>query len=395
MSTTGFAPHDEAFVADPYPAYAQLRLQTPTWDAAADMWLLARHADVDAALRDRRMGRTFDPLQPEEQFGPWNLLNTHSMLEMEPPDHTRLRGLVAREFTARRVEALRPRVRALVAELLDDLDDMDDAGEADLIAALAEPLPVGVIAELLGVPAADRRLLRPWSNAIVGLYEPALQDGAAQRAVEAAAEFGAYLRDLIARRREDPTDDLLSALAARREAEALSTDELVATAALLLNAGHEASVNALGNGVVALLRAPEQRRRLDDDPSLARHATEEMLRFDTPLSLFTRTVREPVELHGRQLEPGATVGLLLGAANRDEDVFADADRFVVDRSPNPHVAFGGGIHFCLGAPLARLELTEALTGLLGRFPGLDFATEPPRRTSYQFRGYAAVPVTLR
>ena len=387
-STTRFDPLDADFVADPYPAYAQLRREQPlSWYEEGGMWLVARHDDVDATLRDRRLGRTFTPKEPQARFAPWNLLNTHSMLELEPPEHSRLRGLVARDFTPRRVESLRPRIRAQVDGLLEGMTE-----EADLIADLAEPLPVAVIAELLGVPEDDRPLLRPWSNAIVALYEPEPPEGAEERAITAAREFTEYLRALIARRREDPAEDLLSALAQRDE---LSDDELVATAALLLNAGHEASVNALGNGVVALLDHPDQLARLRADPDRVPAAVEELLRFDTPLSLFQRTALEPVEVAGQRLEPGDRVGLLLGSANRDDATFHDPDTLDVTRQHNPHVGFGGGLHFCLGAPLARVELTEALAGLLRHFTHMELSQRPPRRASFQFRGYERVPLTMR
>jgi cytochrome P450 len=389
-----FDPADPAFLADPYPTYAHLRREEPVrWDPVQGLWLVARHADVDRVLRDRRFGRVFTPREPAERFEPWNLVNRHAMLELEPPDHTRLRKLVAHEFTPRFTERLRPRVRALVAELLDALEHDE---EPDLVGGLAEPLPVAVIAELLGFPAEDRHRLRPWSAAIVALYELAPPPGAEERAIAAAAEFTEYLRALVARRRREPGDDLLSALAVLSlEGDRLSEAELIATAVLLLNAGHEASVNVLANGVVALLRNPDQQQRLVDEPGLIAGAVEEAIRYDTPLSLFQRTAFSDVAVAGVTVAAGQRVGLLLGSANRDEAVFADADTFDVGRRPNPHVGFGAGIHYCLGAPLARLELQEALGGLLQRWPDLALAAEPPRRPTYQFRGYLRLPVTRR
>lgn len=387
---------DPALVRDPYLAYARLRdTSSLIWHQPTGLWLVARHRDVSALLRDRRLGRVFTPREPRERFAPWNLVNTHALLETEPPDHTRLRRLVAGDFTPRRVEALRPHVRALVDRLLEPLRD---AGEADLVSGLAEPLPVAVIAELLGVPDADRHLLRPWSNAIVALYELTDDEDAAKRAITAAREFAAYLRGLIGERRQAPGDDLLSALATRpgdQDAEALSDDELVATAVLLLNAGQEASVSALANGVVALLRAPDELARVRTDPALVPTAVEELLRYDTPLSLFQRTVLEPLEVGGQPLEPGQRVGLLLGSANRDPAAFDRPDHLDVGRQPNPHVGFGAGIHFCLGAPLARMELQEALAGLLRAAPRLVLAVEPVRRPSFQFRGHEQVRVGSR
>ena len=388
-----FDPADPDFVRDPYPVYAELRA-TPGLARyeAGGMWLAARHAEVDAVFRDRRLGRVFHPRTPEDFYGPWNLINVHSMLEMEPPDHTRLRGLVAREFTPRRVEALRPRIRALVDELLDPLAD---SGGGDLVAGLAEPLPVAVIAELLGFPAADRHLLRPWSGDIVSLYELEPEPGAAERAVRSSREFDAYLRGLIARRRREPGEDLFSALVQLTESgDRLSEDELVATAVLLLNAGHEASVNVMANGVLALLRNPGELARLVADPSLAPTAVEELIRYDSPLSLFTRTAGEDVEVGGQVVRQGEVVGLLLGAANRDPEAFTEPDRLDVGRRPNNHVGFGAGIHYCLGAPLARIELQEALARLFARFPALALAEDPQPRPTFQFRGCQSLRVSL-
>jgi cytochrome P450 len=385
-----FDPARPEFVADPYPVYAALRDHAPVaWYEPGGMWLVARHADVDAVLRDRRFGRVFRPREPLERFAPWNLLNERSMLEMEPPDHTRLRSLVAKAFTPRRVERLRARVHALTNAFADPLGD----GEADLIATLAEPLPVAVIAELLGVPEADRHLLRPWSNAIVALYELASDEAAADSAVTAAREFDAYVRALLQVRRQRPGDDLLSALVAVRDAgDRLTEDELVATAVLLLNAGHEASVNVIGNGVGALLVHAGEWARLRADPGLVQPAAEEVIRFDTPLSLFQRTAFADVEVGGQTLHAGERVGLLLGSANRDPHAFSAPDRLDVGRRPNPHVGFGAGIHFCLGAPLARVEIQEVLRVLVTRFPALRLVADPPPRPTFQFRGFTELRV---
>jgi len=389
----GFDPTDPDFLADPYPVYARLRAEPElVWYEPNGWWLVARHADVDAMLRHRSLGRVFEPRQPYERFAPWNLVNEHAMLELEPPDHTRLRKLVSHAFTPRRVEALRDRVRELTDELLDPL--VADGG-GDLLHDLAEPLPVAVISELLGIEGQDRDLLRPWSNAIVALYEPAADPAVEDAAITAAREFTRYLDGLIARRRDTPGEDLLSALVQLQlEGDRLTRDELVATAVLLLNAGHEASVNVLGNGTVAMLRDGAAWRQLVDDPDLAPTAVEETIRFDMPLSIFMRTVFEDVTIGHHELTEGQVVGLLLASANRDPDTFSEPDRLDIGRQPNPHVGFGAGIHFCLGAALARVELQEAFRQLAVRLPGLELDTEPPRRASYQFRGYTSIPVRV-
>jgi cytochrome P450 len=392
-ASLGFEPNDVGFLTDPYPVYARMREEPGLIHYERnDWWLASRHADIDAMLRHRQLGRVFVPKQPYERFAPWNLVNEHAMLEMEPPDHTRLRKLVSHAFTPRRVEALRDRVREMVDELIDGLLD---AGGGDLLHDLAEPLPVAVISELLGIEGDARELLRPWSNAIVALYEPEADASAEDAAITAAREFTEYLDVQIAQRRDTPGEDLLSALVQLQvEGDRLTRDEVVATAVLLLNAGHEASVNVMGNGVVAMLREGEW-DRLVADPSIAPTAVEEAIRFDMPLSVFTRTVMEDVTVGDHELREGQVVGLLLASANRDPAAFPDADRMDISRAPNPHVGFGAGIHFCLGAALARVELQEAFTRLATRVPQLSLASEPPRRRSYQFRGYTAVPVTTR
>jgi cytochrome P450 len=390
-----FDPDDADFVADPYPTYTALRRDDPVlWWEPGQAWLVSRHRDVSGLLRDRRLGRVFTPREPRERYAPWNLLNEHSMLEVEPPDHTRLRRLVSREFTPRRVEAMRVDIARITDALLDAAEPQD--GAIDMVPAVAEQLPVEVIADLLGIPPADRHLLRPWSNAIVALYELTHDEAVAERAIEASRAFIDYLRDLVAERRLARGTDLLSALtAASDEEERLSADEVVATAILLLNAGHEASVNVLSNGLAALLRHPAELARLRRDPSLVPGAVEEFIRYDTPLSVFTRTAFTDVEVTGVTVAEGQRVALLLGSANHDETVFVEPGRFDVGRIDNHHVGFGGGIHFCLGAPLARLELVVAVERILQRFPVLEAAGEPERRPTFQFRGHRRVPVLAR
>lgn len=383
MSDIAFAPSE--LLDDPYPTYARLRAEAPLWwHDDTGMWLVSRHADADRLLRDRRLGRVFTPYEPVERFAPWNLLNEHSLLELEPPAHTRLRRLAARPFTPRRVAGLRARIVALT----DDLLDRVDPSGFDVITELAELLPVQVIAELLGVPGELRPSLRPWSNRIVALYELGHDEATAAAAIRAAGDFTAALRELIAWRRRTPGDDLLSGLVhASVDGDALSDDELVATAALLLNAGHEASVNVIGNGVVALVEQRPRLARLRAEPERWGGAIDELIRFDSPLSLFQRTVFSPIEVAGRRLEPGQRVGILLGSANRDPEAFDEPDRLDLFRAPNPHLGFGAGIHYCLGAPLARLEGAVAFERLLARAADLDLVTPPRRRPSFQFRGY--------
>lgn len=393
---------DPAVVADPYPAFDAVRAATPlAWHPSLGVAVASSHEACDVVLRDRRLGRVFAPRRPESAWETFNWLHADSILDSEPPTHTRLRRLVARAFGRGHVERLRPRVAELAAGLLDGCEQAQARdGGFDVLADYAEPLPVLVIADLLGWPAADRHLLRPWSQAIVRMYEVERTPEHEQQARVAAAGFAAYVVGLADERRRRPQDDLVTHLVQVRDgSDRLDEHELVATVVLLLNAGHEASVNGFGNGLVSLLGAPDQLdllRRNAGDPALVALAVEEMLRHDSPLQLFERTATEDVELTVAgsvvRLAAGQEVAALLGAADRDPAVFADPGRFVADRSPNPHLAFGAGIHFCLGAPLARLELQTSLPGLLERFPALQLAGDPVRRSTFVLRGYERLPV---
>ena len=384
---------DPAFVDDPYPTLTRLRESAPlVWHPPTGQWLALTYAAANGLLRDRRFGRLWTDKEPAEQMEPFNQLHRHQMMENEPPTHTRLRSLVAKAFARGHVERLRPRVQATADALL---DAVDPAG-FDLLADYAEPLPVAVIADLLGVPESDRSLLRPWSAGIVAMYEYGRTDETAAHAVTAAAEFSAYMRELAEARRRDPRDDMVSHLvAAEEDGQRLTSDELVASAILLLNAGHEASVNAFGNGVVALLAHPEQlaRVRAADGPEVVDTAIEEMIRYDAPLQLFERTAKTDVLLGDVAVPAGGKVAALLGSANRDPAAFAAPDTLDVTRRPNPHIGFGAGLHHCLGAPLARMELQITLPTLLRRFPGLALAADPVRRPTFVLRGYASVPVS--
>ena len=389
-----FAPDDLGFIADPYPVYTEMRADAPIWyHEATDHWLVSRFADVNALLRDRRFGRTYHHVathaemgRPEEPdwHGPfWHLIRS-GILDMEPPDHTRVRALVSKAFTPRMVEGMRRPIQQMMDALI---DEVAGAGEFDLIATLAEPLPVAVIAELLGVPDDDRHLLRPWSADICGMYELRPSEETARTAVRASVEFSAYLRTLSRLRRAEPQDDLISALAqVVDEGERLTEDELIGTCVLLLNAGHEATVNVTGNGWWSLFRNPDQLERLREDATLVPRAIEELMRWDTPLQMFERWVLEDSEICGAPVPKGAELGLLFGSANRDPDVFDRPDDLDVGREPNPHVSFGAGVHFCLGAPLARLELQTSFATILRRLPTLRLVQEPTWKPNYIIRG---------
>jgi cytochrome P450 len=382
---------DPAFVADPYPTFARLRRETPLlWHEPTGQYLALTYALSNAVLRDRRFGRLWHDKEPVERFEPFNNLHRNQMMENEPPDHTRLRSLVAKAFARGHVERLRPRVQELADELL---DKVADAQELDLIEDFAEPLPVAVIAELLGVPACDRHLLRPWSQSIVKMYEYGRTPATEDEAIGSAGEFADYMHGLAAARRADPRDDLVSHLAlAEERGQTLTDDELVASAILLLNAGHEASVNAFGNGVVTLLQHPEQLELLRADEGLVPTALEEMIRYDAPLQLFERTASEDMQVGDVTVRAGQKVAALLGSANRDPAAFEDADRFDIARQPNHHIGFGAGLHHCLGAPLARMELQISLPTLLRRFPRLEPAGPPVQRPTFVLRGYESVPL---
>jgi cytochrome P450 len=313
------------------------------------------------------------------------------MLDREPPDHTRLRRLVSKAFTPATVEGLRPRIEAIVERLV---DDALEAGEFDLIEDVAEPLPVTVIAELLGVPEADRHLLRPWSADICLMYELNPPEESQRKAVAASIEFSEYLRDLARDRRVRPGDDLISGLALVADAgETLTEDELVGTCALLLNAGHEASVNGTGNAWWTLFRHPDALSELRANPSLVPTAIEELLRFDTPLPMFERWVLEDVELYGVRIERGAEIALQFASANRDPEAMERPDELVLDRRPNPYLSFGAGIHYCLGAPLAKLEIGILFDALLRRMPGLALVSAPEWKPTFVLRGLRSLPVT--
>jgi cytochrome P450 len=379
VPTTSLDLTDPAVVADPYPHFAAERAAHPVArHEGTGTWLAFDHASVSAVQRDRRMGRLWRDKEPAAYLEPFNLLHRNQMMENEPPAHTRLRRPVAQAFGRGHVERLRPRVGEIARDLLAEVD----GDTFDVIAQYAEPLPVLVIAELLGVPASYVPELREWSQAIVRMYEVDPSPEVVDAAVRSAGEFAGLVRELVRERRARPQADLLSDLATTE----LTEDEMVASAVLLLNAGHEASVNVFGNGLVAMLR-----RGLvpgDDLPA----TVEEMLRFDSALQLFERTATEDVALGDVVVEAGERIAVLLGSANRDPAVFDAPDEFRVDRTPNNHVAFGVGVHFCLGAPLARMELAESLGALFAAHPRLGLAGEPESRGTFVLRGFRSVVV---
>jgi cytochrome P450 len=313
------------------------------------------------------------------------------MLVADPPDHTRLRSLVQKGFTPKMIEQLRPRIIAIVRELLDRIQQR--GGEFDLIEDVAYPLPVVVIAELLGVPPEERRTFHAWSAALAASLDPLVSNEMMDRASAARDGLHDYLRSIIAERRREPRSDLISALVAVEErGDALSEPELVVMCTLLLIAGHETTVNLIGNGMLALLQHPDELQRLREDPQLIGTAVEELLRFDSPVQMTGRLVKEPLTIGGQAIQQGDFVLPLLGAANRDPLQFADPERLDLARNPNPHVGFGRGIHFCLGAPLARLEGAIAIGALVQRFPKLTLAGAPTRRDQITLRGLSSLRV---
>jgi cytochrome P450 len=380
-------PRETQFYANPYPYYDRIRTAVPIfkWEEYGH-WCFARHEDVNALLRDRRFGRQILHVATREELGmvepPAHLKvftdhEQHSLLELEPPVHTRLRGLVNRAFLSRQIERLRPVITSFSNHLIDKFEFL---GEVDLLAAYATPIPVVVICELLGAPAKMAEQFLQWSHDHVAMYMARRDRAIEDAAVNAVLEFSAYMRALISERRKNPRDDLLSELAlATNEGLKLSEDELVTTAILILNAGHEATVHSIGNGLKAML---ERGLSGPITPALI----EEVLRFDAPLHMFTRYALEDLEYAGVKLRKGEMVGLMLGAANHDPARFDAPSQFNAAREQNAHVSFGAGIHFCIGAPLARLELRIAFETLFTRLPKVRLMGMPRYKDVYHFHG---------
>lgn len=396
-----FDPDDPAFIADPYPLLNDLREATPFFlNERTGQWMLTRFADVNATLRDRRLGRQYTHLYSHAELGRpepderWSAFHQHeqwSLLCLEPPDHTRIRRLVSKVFTPKAVVTLRPAVERFSAELLDSCRDL---GEFELLGDYAQPFSVAVICSMLGVPRADTRLLLDWSHAIVKMYELSPHDHVKAAANTAAAEYIEYTKELIAEKKRAPDGLLVAELAAvEDDGDRLTVDEIVSTTMVLLEAGHEATVNTLGNGMRALLKHRSEWNRVVTGEVAARTAVEEMLRWDAPLQLFERWVLEPgVEIAGQAMEVGQEVAMLFGAAERDPRRFTDPDRFDIGRGDSAHIAFGAGIHFCVGAPLARQEIEVALAGIADRFPALQLVEEPRYQSSFVIRGLDALHV---
>jgi len=389
--------NNPTFVANPYEQLKALReIGKPVWHEGMQIFLAARHSDANDVFRNKSLGRIFTDKTPEFEWETFNWLHSDSILDSEPPKHTRLRSLVAKAFNRNKIEGMRPAVERITQQLLDAIDEKVKSGESfDLIADYAEPLPVKIIADLLGFPESEEHLLRPWSQSIVKMYEVNPSEQYQVEAKKAAGEFAEYVRNLAEHRKTNPGQDLITDLAMVEEnGEKLNSHELVATCVLLLNAGHEASVNAFGNGMVAALERPDQAELLRKNSRVITDtALEEFMRFDAPLHLFERTATIDTELGGVKIEKGQKIAALIGSANRDSSVFERADEMDLTRDPNPHIGFGAGIHFCLGAPLARLEMSVSLPALWEKYPNMQLAGTPVRRPTFVLRGYESVSIS--
>ena len=403
MTQTHIDLNDPSFIQDPYPVLNELRESAPViYDEPTGLSLITRHEDVRACLRDRRLGRVYDHVTTSEEIGAterdpkWDAfwkVEKHSLLELEPPDHTRLRRLVSKAFTVRAVEAMRAPAKALAASLLKDAKERN---EIDLIADFSQPYSVGIISELLGVPPEDKMHVLDWSHRMVKMYELDTSEEQAQQAAAAAANFDSYVRGLIHFHRAVPRGGLIGELVhAEVDGERLTEEEIVSTVIVLLNAGHEATVNTIGNGMTGFLRNRDEWHRVVDGWVPPSVAIEEMLRWDAPLQLFERWVlADDVAVAGTRFKFGDRIGMLFGSANRDPRAFDDPDEFQAARHGIHHIGFGGGTHHCLGAPLARLELDVAVTALVAVAPDMDLMEAPVRQNAFTIHGYQAVKVRL-
>jgi pimeloyl-[acyl-carrier protein] synthase len=402
-SSFQFNPLSPEFLANPYAYYSRLRSTAPIfyWKDK-NIWFLTRYDDCVAMLKEPRLGQQIKAPPPSDGHtladlpqdpNPYGRMKRHWILFKDPPEHTRLRGLVHKAFTPRVVESLQTKIQAIAESLL---DATQSTGQMDMIGDFAFPLSITVIAEMLGVPASDSATFRRWSHDFAMRADLAESKEVFDRTSAATLEFAAYLNELVSQRRHQPTNDLLGMLVAVEEqGDRLTEEELIATAMILLVAGHETTANLIGNGVHALLRNPEQYQRLKEDPSLIRSAIEEFLRYESPVQMSGRFVLEDFEFRGQDFRRGQQVAALLGAANRDPERFADPDCLDIGREDNKHIAFGNGIHFCVGAPLARLEAQIAFDTLIRRRPNLKLADDNPAyRPTYTLRGFQSLPVTV-
>jgi cytochrome P450 len=394
-------PYDPAYAVDPYPIYRRLREEAPVYmHPVFRAWVVSRYDDVAAVLKDPRVsvdrgaGNLPDFMNPfaglSESF---TAAIKSALLMMDPPDHTRVRNLVNKAFTPRVIEGLRPRIQQVVDDILEPLGERR---EIDLVRDFAIPVPVIVIAEMLGVPGEDREAFKRWSTVIAGLLDPVSSEYSVKDVEAAFAEMEAYFQRLFEERRREPRDDLVSRLVSIEEGgDRLSASELLATVALILGAGHETTTNLISNSVVALLRNEGERKRFQEEPALASTAIDEFLRYESPVQATDRLVAEDMEVGGQLFRKGKFVLLLLGSANRDPAHFADPDVLDLSRTDNRHLSFSQGVHFCLGAQLARAEAEIALTTLLRRFPDLRGNPDPPAwRRSIVLRGPLSLPVSL-
>ncbi len=393
-------PKDPLFYNNPYPYYEKIRAESPIfyWEDF-NIWCFVNHADVNAVLRNRKFGTQIDHLASRDALGldpipakikDFTDMDSNGILGMEPPRHTQIRSLVQKSFVARQIENFRPRIEALSHQLIDEIQKQPST---NLLESFATPIPITIITEMLGVPTEMSGQLLAWSHAMVRMYQLGHSAQDEENAVNATREFGAYLKKHVTQRRSEPQDDLITQLIeAHEEGNKLNEDELIANCVLLLNAGHEATVNVIGNGVYALLKNPQQLQRLRAEPELIDSAIEEILRYDTPLHFFKRWVLEDTNVGEKMFPFKSQVAVLLGAANHDPLVFENPDKLDITRQKNPHISFGGGTHFCLGAPLARLELKTAIPILLERLPDLRLKFEPRYADTYHFRGLESLMV---
>lgn len=396
------------FLEDPYPTYSRIRREAPVfYDDTWGLTFVARHEDVAAILRDReRFGRDFRHRMAIEdvdqelyrriyppQWPTWTSYIRESFIDLEPPRHTRLRRLVSAAFTRRSSETFRPELERACDAILDRaLDD----GSMEVIGDFATPVPVAMIAELMGIPAEDHPLLLEWSHAIVKVFDKRVTPEEGDAAEQATKDFIAYLEEVLSQRRSHPGDDLISAMLDIEESgDTLSDAEIVSTSILTLNAGHEATVHAIGNALLALSRHPEAYRQLRSAQVEIGTAVDELLRYDSPLQMFERWVLEDTEVRGHPVARGTKVGLLFGSANHDEATFLEPETLDLERAPNPHVSFGGGVHHCVGAPLARVELEAAVARFASRVAAIELRRVSDRIESLVFRGVGKLELDLK